>query len=92
MTDLTTLITIAALGVAIGLGKLLLTSTPLQPRLLIGTALVSGGIALGALAVLAVIPGLSFAAQIGLAAAGSVLGVVFLEQATNRIFGIAPPK
>lgn len=90
-SDLLTLTVIPAIGAAVGVAKLLVTGTPLKLGLVIGTAIVSGAIGLGALSILAVIPNLAFTAQVGLASAISVGGVVFLEKALNRVFGINPP-
>jgi hypothetical protein len=75
------------LGAGIGLGQLLATKEPLTWRLVLGRAIVSGGLGLAAAAVLSFMPALPFAAQLGLAATSASLGTSFLEKMVNRVFG-----
>lgn len=92
LTETSLLITSGLLGVAIGIGKLLITATPLSPRLVIGHALVGGVTSLAGLAVVAVIPALTGVGQIGVSCAASLLGTVYLEKLFNRLFNITPDK
>lgn len=75
------------LGAGIGLGQLLATKEPLTWRLVIGRAIVSGGIGLSAAAVLSFMPSLPFAAQLGIAATLASLGTSALEKLLNRVIG-----
>lgn len=79
-----------SLGAVIGVGKLLITGVPLRVPLVIGHAVVSGGISLAGLSILAVIPGMSFQASVGIASAMAVSGTVLLEKLVNRILNISP--
>jgi hypothetical protein len=74
------LATIGVLGLLVGLGKLLASNEKFSWRLAVGRAIVSGGLAIAAGAILAFMPGISQMAVIGLAAASSVLGEQFLEK------------
>jgi hypothetical protein len=75
------------LGAGIGLGQLLVSKETLTLRLVLGRAIVSGGIGLAAAAVLSVMPALPFAAQLGIAALLASLGTSALEKLLNRVLG-----
>lgn len=93
MTPDTSLLYLAgSIGAVIGVGKLLITGVPLKQHvgLFLGHAIVSGGISLAGLSVLAVLPGMAFAPAVGIAAASAVGGVVFLEKIVNRILNVPP--
>ena len=75
----------AAVGVTIGIGKLMASGEPLSTRLVIGRALGHGGLAMAAGAVLVWIPGLSLIALLGVAAALASLGVSGLERILLRM-------
>jgi hypothetical protein len=79
--------TLAAVGLLVGLGQLLASPEKLTARIVVGRALSSAGIGAASAAVLAVIPGLPFAAQLGIAAAMASLGTSAVEQLFQRILG-----
>jgi len=74
-------------GVLIGIGKLMSSGEPLSPRLVIGRAISTGGIAVAAGAILVWVPGLSLLGQIGVAAALASLGTSGLERLFARLIG-----
>ena len=78
----------AAVGMAIGIGRLLNSGETLSARLLIGRALSTGGIAMAAGAVLVWIPALPLLGQIGIAAGLASLGTAGLEHLFARAFGM----
>lgn len=78
----------AIVGMAIGVGRLLNSGEPLSPRLLIGRALSTGGIAMAAGSVLAWIPTLPLLGQIGIAAGLASLGTAGLERMLSRAVGM----
>jgi hypothetical protein len=82
----------AAVGVSIGVGKLMASGEPLSARLVIGRAISTGGIAMAAGAVLVWVPGLSLLGQIGVAAALASLGVSGLERIFARVTGAGAPS
>ena len=86
--SLVTALLFAAVGVSIGVGKLMASGEPLSPRLVIGRAISTGGIAMAAGAVLVWVPGLSLLGQIGVAAALASLGTSGLERIFARITGV----
>lgn len=92
LSDYTTSATIVLIGAGVGIGKLLVTRTPLTAGLVFGHSLVSAGFALSGLALLAVIPSLVLEAKLGLAAMFSSLGLVGLEKLANRLFTPTPPS
>ena len=69
-----------AIGAVIGIGKFLSTDSQVSPRRLIGRAITSAGIAIGAGAVLFLIPKVPDTAVIGLSAALATLGVDGVER------------
>lgn len=72
------------MAAAIGVGQLLSSKEPITMRLVTGRAICSGGIgAVSALALLA-FPDMSFAAQMGLAAALASLGTSAVEKLLQR--------
>lgn len=75
------------IGALIGLGQLLLGDAELRSRRVIGRALVSGGIATAAGAVLVWIPDVSPGAMYGVAAALASLGTSGLERLVDRVMG-----
>jgi hypothetical protein len=74
---------LAITGAVLGLGKLLASSEKLTARLIIGRAIVSGGLAVGAGSLLAFIDGLHVIALCGFAAVIAVLGEQFVERLIN---------
>lgn len=86
------LVGVAALGAGIGIGQVLASGEPLTKRLVIGRALVTSGLALGGLAILAAIPGLAPVAQVGIACAVASLGASGLEKVLGRVFHVTPKE
>ena len=78
----------AAIGISIGVGRLLLSEAPLTARLLIGRAISTGGIAMAAGTVLVWIPSLPLLGQIGIAAGLASLGTAGLERLFTRAMGV----
>lgn len=72
-------------GISIGLGQLLASGEVLTPRIVIGRALSTGGIAMASGAVLVWIPELPLLGQIGIAAALASLGTSGLERLFQRV-------
>jgi hypothetical protein len=75
---------LAAIGAAIGLGKLLVEDKPFTLRIAVGRALVSGGLGASAGLVLAAYPDASPVLMYGLAAALASMGTSLLELAVVR--------
>jgi hypothetical protein len=73
------------IGLTIGIGQLLASGEVLTWRIVIGRALSTGGIAMGAGAVLVWVPELSLIGQMGVAAALASLGTSGLERMFQRI-------
>ena len=71
-------------GISIGIGQLLASNERITPRLLIGRALSTGGLAMAAGVVLVWVPELSMVGQIGVAAGLASLGTSGLERAFQR--------
>lgn len=69
------------LGIVVSLGRDMQKAEPDPVRVIVGRAVTTGILALGAGSVLAVIPGLPFLGLLGLAAALASLGTGFLERA-----------
>lgn len=82
---------LAGIGAAIGLGQLLLSDEPLTWRRVIGRAVVTGGLALGAAAALLYFPSLPFPALAGAAAAVASLGTSGLERVFQRFINKGQP-
>jgi membrane protein implicated in regulation of membrane protease activity len=78
---------LAVLGSLVGLGQLLLTKDVLTPRIIAGRAICSGALGMAAAALISIMPTLSFAAQLGLAAVLASLGTSALERILQRITG-----
>lgn len=74
-------------GIAIGLGQLLLSPERLTRRIMFGRALSTGGIAMGAGAVLVWFPDLPFLGLLGIAAMLASLGTSALERIFQRFLG-----
>lgn len=74
------LFSLAAIGALVGLGQLLASKEILTKRIVIGRMLSSAGLGASAAAIIAIIPGLSLAAQFGIAAAIASLGTSGLER------------
>ena len=75
----------SAIGISIGLGQLLASNEQLTPRIIIGRALSTGGIAMASGAVLVWIPDLPLIGQIGIAAVLASLGTSGLERVFQRV-------
>lgn len=73
------------IGVSIGLGQLLASQERLTPRIIVGRALSTGGLAMAAGLVLVWVPDLPLVGQIGAAAALASLGTSGLERTFQRI-------
>jgi membrane protein implicated in regulation of membrane protease activity len=80
---------LVGVGAVVGLGQLLVSNEKLIGRIIVGRAIVSGGLALAAAGLLSFIPELSFYAQVGVASALSSLGTSALERVVQRITGTA---
>lgn len=76
---------LAAIGAAIGLGKLLASDERISTRLVVGRAVVTGGIAAAAGAVTLLFPDASIVVHYGVAAAMASLGTSGLEAVVNRV-------
>lgn len=77
----------AMIGVAIGIGQLLASQERLTRRIVIGRALSTGGIAMGAGIALVWFPALPPVAMIGIAAILASLGTSALEKIFQRLLG-----
>ena len=77
----------AAIGIAIGLGQLLASQEELTRRIVIGRALSTGGIAMGAGIVLVWFPSMPPVAMIGVASIAASLGTSALERIFQRFLG-----
>ena len=67
-------------GSFIGLGQLLASTEQLTPRIVVGRMLSSGGLAMGAAAILQYFPEIDTLALAGIAAVIASLGTSFLER------------
>lgn len=72
-------------GISIGIGQLLASEERLTPRIVIGRALSTGGLAIAAGLVLVWIPDLPLIGQLGAAAALASLGTSGLERLFQRV-------
>lgn len=72
-------------GISIGVGQLLASNEVLTPRIVLGRALSTGGIAMASGAVLVWIPDLPLLGQIGIAAVLASLGTSGLERVFQRV-------
>lgn len=75
------------IGALIGLGQLLGSTEQLTPRIIIGRALSSGGLAIASASVLIWIPDIQPVALAGVAAVSASLGTSFLEKLVQRLLG-----
>lgn len=75
----------ALIGVGIGVGQLLASTERLTARIIVGRALSTGGLAMGAGLVLVWIPDLPLIGQMGVAAALASLGTSGLERVFQRV-------
>lgn len=73
------------IGAMIGLGQLLSSEEKLTPRIIVGRALSSGGLATGAASLLIWYPDISPVALAGIAAVAASLGTSFLEKMVQRL-------
>lgn len=73
------------IGISIGMGQLLASQERLTPRIIIGRALSTGGLAMAAGLVLVWVPDLPLIGQMGVAAALASLGTSGLEKAFQRV-------
>lgn len=78
---------LASVGAAIGIGQLLLTGERLTRQIIIGRAISTGGMAMGAGAALVWFPALDPLAMLGLAAILASLGTSALERIFQRVLG-----
>ena len=77
----------AAVGMTVGIGQLLASQETLSWRVVIGRALSTGGLGTVAGIVVIWLPDLTFAGQIGVAAAVASLGTSALERIFQRLIG-----
>ncbi len=82
---------LAAAGVVVGIGQLLVSKEALSWRVVIGRAMTSGGLGMAAGAALSWAPDLPLVAQLGIAAALASLGTSGLERILTRIVGGREP-
>lgn len=75
----------ATVGIFIGVGQLLASKEQLTTRIIIGRALSTGGIAIGAGSALVWLPDLPLLGQLGIAAALASLGTSGLERIFQRL-------
>ena len=73
------------IGISIGMGQLLASQERLTPRIIIGRALSTGGLAMAAGLVLVWVPDLPLIGQMGVAAALASLGTSGHEKAFQRV-------
>lgn len=78
---------LAAIGAAVGLGKLLGSSDPLTPRLVLGRAITSAGIGCAAGAITLMVPNADPLVMYGVAAGLSSLGTSALEAFFRKYTG-----
>lgn len=85
--DVSAAVGLALIGASIGLGQLLASTETISTRLLIGRALVSGGLGLAAAAVLTFYPNIGFYAQMGVGAALASVGTSGVERLVKKFTG-----
>lgn len=78
--DTKLLTTLGVAGVIIGVAKLLASDAPIQMRQAVGRCILHGALGVAAASVVAFIPNLSFAGQVGLACVFASLGASALEK------------
>ena len=86
-SEFTSLTALAVVGAVIGLGQLLQSNDPITPRVVLGRALVSGGLGASAASITIWFPDLPVVAVCGLAAAIASLGTSGLERMLQRFLG-----
>lgn len=86
VSDLREIASLAAMGFVLALGSLLVTPAPTWP-VAIGRAISVMGLAVAGASILVLVPDLSRAGQIGVAAAVASLGTTGLERLFARIIG-----
>lgn len=80
---------LVGVGAVVGLGQLLVSNEKLTGRIIVGRAVVSGGLGLAAAGLLSFMPELSFYAQMGVASMLASLGTSALERVLQRLTGTA---
>ncbi|WP_018868270.1 MULTISPECIES: hypothetical protein [unclassified Thioalkalivibrio] len=88
LSSLEAIIGMALTGLIIGLGQVLASEEKITPRIIIGRALSSMGLALVAGIVLIQIPDIHILALIGLSALIASLGTSALEKLFQKYFGV----
>jgi hypothetical protein len=81
------LTTLAGIGAVVSFFQTLASGEKVSWGKALGRAGVTAGIALGGQALLIVVPGMSLAASVGLAALLASLGTTALERVANRVIG-----
>lgn len=76
------------IGAAIGIGQLLSSTETVTTRLVVGRAIVSGGLGLAAAAILTWLPDVGFYAQMGLGAALASVGTSSIERLIKKYTGV----
>lgn len=87
MNDNHLLLTLGGVGAALGIGQLLASQDRITARVIIGRAIISGGLGLAAGAALTVLPNLNHVALAGIAALFASLGASSLERAFQQALG-----
>jgi hypothetical protein len=85
-----TLLTLAGIGAAITLGKLLSEGEPMNVKRVAGRVIVGSGLSMVASAAVALFPQLPTEAVCGVSAALAIFGTHFLEDLVKAKLGIAP--
>lgn len=78
---------LGAAGLVVGLGQLLASEEKLTKRIVIGRALSSAGLGASSAGILAWLPDVPIAAQLGIACTMASLGTSGLEKLLQRILG-----
>jgi hypothetical protein len=83
-----TLLTLAGIGAAITLGKLLSEGEPMNMKRVFGRVVVGSGLSMAASAAVAIFPNLSTEAVCGVSAALAIFGTHFLEDLVRSKLGM----
>jgi hypothetical protein len=83
--DTVLLLALGAAGALVGIGQLLSKGDKITTRLLIARAIMHGALGVCAAAVTIVIPGVSFAAQVGLACVLASIGTSAVESLFQKV-------
>lgn len=83
-----TLLTLAGVGAAITIGKLLSEGEPMNLKRVTGRVIIGSGLSMAASAILAIYPTLPVEAIVGIGSALGIFGVHFLEDLVKAKFGI----